>query len=290
MSEFIKALEELSSQADKICINLNGRIERESSPFAVGGESVLYKGTLDPDKEKIVIKSVRFSTQDRKAIKRIIREVHVWSKLKHDNIIRLLGITTEFDHTMAIVMHWMERGNAYKYVQDRAVDPRPLVLGIAKGLEYLHKHRPGPIFHGDLKGDNVLVADDGHALLSDFGLSVLVDTSLPLSVSSPCGGTCRYMAPELLNDCSRISAECDLWAFGMTALELFTRTRPFDGIRTYPALVKRINRRPPDRPTEEATCGRMSEEWWRLFSECWQYQPSSRPQISTVVSKIENLV
>ncbi|KAG6328797.1 hypothetical protein ID866_10291, partial [Astraeus odoratus] len=161
---------------------------------------------------------------------------------------------------------------------------------IAKGLEYLHKHRSGPIFHGDLKGDNVLVADDGHALLSDFGHSVLVDCSLSLSVSSPYGGTWRYMAPELLDDCSRISAAGDLWAFGMTALELFTRTRPFTGIKTYPALVNRIYRQPPERPTEETTCGRMSEEWWSLCSECWQYQPLSRPQISSVVSNIEVLV
>ncbi|KAG6328798.1 hypothetical protein ID866_10292 [Astraeus odoratus] len=113
MTEFIKTLEELSMRADKFCINLNGRITREHSPFTVGGQSVLYKGTLYPDKEKIVIKIVRFSTQDRKAIKKIVREVHVWSKLQHVNIIRLLGITTDFDHSMAIVMHWVERGNAY---------------------------------------------------------------------------------------------------------------------------------------------------------------------------------
>ena len=62
----------------------------------------------------------------------------------------------------------MENGNAHNYVQDKTVDPRPLVSahirgysylnttmqidGIAAGLHYLHNHEPYPIFHGDLKG------------------------------------------------------------------------------------------------------------------------------------------
>ena len=57
----------------------------------------------------------------------ICREVHIWSKLHHDNILPVLGFTTKFDETISIVSPWMERGNAHAYVQDVDIDPRPLV-------------------------------------------------------------------------------------------------------------------------------------------------------------------
>ena len=57
----------------------------------------------------------------------IVREVHAWSKLCHKNVLSLLGITTEFDRTISLVSVWMENGNAHDYVQDKEVDPRPLV-------------------------------------------------------------------------------------------------------------------------------------------------------------------
>ena len=98
---------------------------------------------------------------------KFLKEVHVWSKLDRANVHPLLGITTEFELTVSIVSPWMGNGNAHEYVQNKAVDPRPLVSahiqrysdlntaqieGIAEGLHYLHNHEPHPIFHGDLKG------------------------------------------------------------------------------------------------------------------------------------------
>jgi len=99
---------------------------------------------------------------------KFLKEVHVWWKLDHTNVHPLLGITTEFDLTVSIVSPWMENGNAHNHVQNKTVDPRPLVSarirsysclnttmqieGIAEGLHYLHTHTPHPIFHGDLKG------------------------------------------------------------------------------------------------------------------------------------------
>ncbi|KAG6326351.1 hypothetical protein ID866_12739 [Astraeus odoratus] len=53
--------------------------------------------------------------------------MHLWSKLRHNNVLHLLGITTDFNSTMSIISPWMERGNARRYVEDKRVDPRPLV-------------------------------------------------------------------------------------------------------------------------------------------------------------------
>jgi len=66
---------------------------------------------------------------------------------------------------------------------------------------------------------NVLISDNGKALLTDFGYSAAVDSSFSMSMSNTGGtkGTLRWMAPEIL-DGGDVSAEADVWAFGMTVL------------------------------------------------------------------------
>ena len=66
---------------------------------------------------------------------------------------------------------------------------------------------------------NVLISDDGKALLTDFGFSVAVNSSFSMAMSRAGGtkGTLRWMSPEIL-DGDEISPEADVWAFGMTAL------------------------------------------------------------------------
>lgn len=56
-----------------------------------------------------------------------INGICIWTQVEHENIMPLLGITTKFDQTVSMVTEWMARGNAHSYVQDVAVDPRPLV-------------------------------------------------------------------------------------------------------------------------------------------------------------------
>ena len=69
---------------------------------------------------------------------KFLKEVHVWSKLDHANIHPLLGITTEFELTVSIVSPWMRNGNAHDYVQNKAVDPRPLVSTYIQRYSYLN--------------------------------------------------------------------------------------------------------------------------------------------------------
>ncbi|KIO04999.1 hypothetical protein M404DRAFT_949063 [Pisolithus tinctorius Marx 270] len=152
----------------------------------------------------------------------MLDEAHTWWQLRHSNVLSILGITTDFDGTVSLVSPWMDGGSAHAYVQNANRDPRPLIKDIALGLRYLHKHPKGKIIHGDLKGDNVLITSDGRAVLTDFGLSVLENSSFSMTVSREFGGTLRWMAPELVgtlgsND-PNFTLEGDIWAFGMTML------------------------------------------------------------------------
>ncbi|KIM61269.1 hypothetical protein SCLCIDRAFT_1182000, partial [Scleroderma citrinum Foug A] len=218
---------------------------------------------------------------------KFLKEVHVWSKLSHPNVLPLIGITTQFDLTVSIISPWMEKGNARDHVRDKSIDPCPLVRRIASGLCYLHSCG---LCHGDVKGLNVLVTEEGRALLTDFGLSFLTNSSFSMSAPGHIGGSLPWMAPEMLEPDGEVTAARDVWAFGMTALELFTREDPFHPISGSVLIMMRILKGPPDRPSAENTCFRLTDEWWDICSECWQADRSKRPTILQVAKKIEQIV
>ncbi|KAG6329872.1 hypothetical protein ID866_9218 [Astraeus odoratus] len=240
---------------------------------------------------EVAVKTLPWGLRDEEdAIRGFLREAHTWSKLNHENVLPLRGIATEFDHTISLVSEWMEKRNAHDYVQSADVDPRPVIKGIANGLKYLHCREAGMVVHGDLKGINVLISNNGQALLTDFGLSCLSNSSCSVSRSDPAGGSLRWSAPEVL-DGAVPSAAADVWAFGMTVLELFTRKYPFPDLNGQGAIVSRISHGPlPLRPTNVDTQYRMTDEWWAIVCWCWKHKPTERTNISTIVENIKHIV
>jgi len=239
-----------------------------------------------------------------------------------------------------MVSAWMEKGNARAYVQDKAIDPRPLVscrdskadsdymlhrsmespagciicittnqvqyfMAISKAYAQLHFRR-WLLSDAIVLQVNVLISDNGQALLTDFGFSHMVNSSFSMTVSSHGGGkgTLKWKSPELLQG-GVVSAKADVWAFGMTALvrlslfhayyvkgkqELFTREDPFHGFPTFAAAMFRIIMGRPDRPSANDTCDRMTDDWWNICSRCWQNSPASRPTMLDIVETITKIV
>ncbi|KAG6331486.1 hypothetical protein ID866_7600 [Astraeus odoratus] len=283
MENSTSLLEGLANKATEFCLNLNGTIELHRLACR-GGTAVVHRGTYK-NRTEVAVKTISCILTDMQTIKRVLREAHVWSKLVHENVLPLMGITTDFDNTVSIVSRWMVGGNAHDYVQDKAIDPRSLLLDIAKGLQYLHDCDFGPLCHGDLRGLNVSISGDGRALLS-FGV-LSFSRSFFGAVTSPPMRTVNWSAPELLNSESLIrTPEVDIWAFGMTVLELLTRKPPYHGLNAGSVLESQILRGPPSRPHDESTCSRLTDEWWEVCSLCWQCDPSSRPRMSEIVTKI----
>ncbi|KAI6161241.1 kinase-like domain-containing protein [Pisolithus thermaeus] len=290
--ELSSVLHELMGQASRYCINLNGCVRRNLGVSALrGSRAVIYQGTMIPDGTKVAIKTLYCALPYVEVhSKRILREVHIWSKLRHENIVPLLGISTEFDSTVSIISEWMPMGTAHDYVQNAEHDPRPLLEDIATGLHYLHSHELGPVVHGDLKGLNVLVSRDCRALLIDFGLATLDTSTFGMTVDAFRGGSHRWMAPELLDDCPASRAS-DVWAFGMTALELFTRDVPFPDCHSSPGvLVRLIHGMLPPRPAEESTQFRMINAWWEICVSCWSHDPSCRPTMKDIIEEIKAVI
>ncbi|KIM61207.1 hypothetical protein SCLCIDRAFT_122536, partial [Scleroderma citrinum Foug A] len=163
---------------------------------------------------------------------------------------------------------------------------------IASGLCYLHNRSPNPLYHGDMKGVSlflhVLISEEGRALLTDFGLSLLTNSSFSVSTTGKIRGSLQWMAPEMWEQSGQVPTVArDVWAFGMMALELFTHEDPFHLINGTAAIMMKILKGPPDRPSAENTCFHLTDEWWDMCSECWHSDPSMRPTMLQVAKKIE---
>ncbi|KAF8595206.1 kinase-like protein, partial [Ceratobasidium sp. AG-I] len=99
------------------------------------------------------------------------RELYHWSKLKHQNVLELLGVAL-FQGQLSMVSPWMANGTLQEYIaKNRHVDRWGLSLQVAAGLTYIHQQG---MVHGDLKAMNILVSDDGIAKIADFGSSVML--------------------------------------------------------------------------------------------------------------------
>jgi len=139
-----QSLDDFAKRATLYSINLNGRVVRDGSKLIRGGFAFVYKGTLLPEKTEVAMKIVHGELPGEERLikvrslfilysdslrlqQRILKEVHRWSKLRHENVLPLIGITTEYDLTISIVSRWMQNGNAREYVQEKNRDPRPLV-------------------------------------------------------------------------------------------------------------------------------------------------------------------
>jgi len=203
-----------------------------------------------------------------------------WSIPCHPNVTPFLGITFDFHRpgTPCLVLPFYQHGNITNYVKKHLnVDKASLLSQAASGLSYLHDLS---IIHGDVKGSNILINDNGQACITDFCLSRTMQSIGVTTQMVP--GALRYMAPELINcpdedeEFVLPTKETDVWAFSMTAIEIFTGSEPFprikNDIRVTMFVVKGGH---PDR----YRCKLINDEIWVMLQRCWEADPSRRPSM-----------
>ena len=147
--------------------------------------------------------------------------------------------------------------------------------GIAVGLCTLHENK---MIHRDIKPANVLLDENMHPKLSDFGLM----RRLPKDGADMTQnvGTPLYIAPEIWNG-SFYSESVDVYAYGMLVYELLTLEAPFRETRTIAGLRKMVLS--GERPEISAY---VSPEWATLITSCWQEDPAKRPTMRKIVETL----
>ncbi|KAF7343893.1 Glycoside hydrolase family 76 protein [Mycena venus] len=211
--------------------DLAGRVTQDDQyPFAGGGNSNLYRGKLtctDGRKIRVAIKLIRLpdggSGQMENILRRLKREVDVWSRLNHKNVLPFIGICEDIAPWPVLISPYYKFGHVGTYLKKRpSTNRRDLVTGVACGLQYLHAH---DIVHGDLKVPNVLVDKRGAPCICDFGISKIVNHQ---GFTTASVGTVPYMAPELFSVLDGLVQEAssptttkssDVYSFALLVLE-----------------------------------------------------------------------
>ncbi|EUC57482.1 kinase domain protein, partial [Rhizoctonia solani AG-3 Rhs1AP] len=173
----------------------------------------------------------------------------------------------------------MKNGSLVQYIdQNPRFDRFQPSLELASAVAYLHDVG---IVHGDIKSDNVIISDDGHVQLGDFGSASLLEYASVSFTKTGFHGTLRFMAPEILSgEAEKPTKESDVYALGMTIFHMMTGEVPFANLldRTIPIMVA-IDKIKPNRPHfNEVFADRPAEDkLWSLLSQCWDYDPEYRP-------------
>ena len=121
-----------------------------------------------------------------------------------------------------------------------------IIREILRGLEYLHSTAR---IHRDIKPANILLTDKGEVKIADFGVSAELTRTLTKRDSFV--GTPNWMAPEML-DGAKHNSKVDIWALGITAINLATAKIPYDGMKPF-YCMKAIKENEPPRLEGEFT-------------------------------------
>ncbi len=223
-----------------------------------GGMGVVYAARDEQGQRVVALKLLpsRLS-HDKRALARFEREIKAAAQLDHAHIVPILGWGDEegvpyyameyvAGRTLAQVIAALDRlGVGPEQLEAQHLDIAAplegretrwgrayveavcrLVVDVAEALEHAHGHG---VVHRDVKPSNILLRDDGRALLFDFGLA-RVDTEASLTLTGDFTGTPHYTSPEQLSSRTEvIDGRSDVYSLGVTLYELVTLRRPFAG-------------------------------------------------------------
>ncbi|KAM1416116.1 hypothetical protein ACFX2I_007693 [Malus domestica] len=200
----------------------------EREKLGEGGFGGVYRGFIKDLNTYVAVK--RISSKSRQGMKEYAAEVRIISRLRHRNLVQLIGWCHE-KRELLLVYEFMSNGSLdshlFKGKSLLAWEARnKIVQGLASGLLYLHEEWEQCVLHRDIKSSNIMLDSNFNAKLGDFGLARLVDHGKQ-SQTTILGGTLGYMAPECLTT-GKASKETDVYSFGVVALEIACGRKPID--------------------------------------------------------------
>lgn len=242
------------------------------SKLGEGGMGVVYKAhdtKLDRDVALKFLPSHPAISERDKA--RFLQEAQA-AAMNHPNICSTIDIQ-ELDGRMFIVMEFIEGEELQTVIKETGL-PLDEILRfaaeIAAGLQAAHSKG---IVHRDVKSSNVMITEDGHAKIMDFGLARRTG-AVPLTKTGVTVGTVPYMSPEQVRG-EQVDHKTDIWSFGAVLYEMITRRLPFAADYEQAILYKILNEDP-----EPITnlCSNVPTELERIVTKAMQKDRNRRYQ------------
>lgn len=193
-----------------------------------GGMGVVYRAHDVKLGRDVALKFVtQVGDYDRELHERLRREARSLAALSHPNIVTIHDID-EVDNAPFLVLEWINGKPLNEASFSRPLstgDFQRIALPVAEALGSAHDQG---IVHRDLKPSNVLVSNEGHIKVVDFGLAKFRDFDRDVVLTAGTVGTVAYMSPEQASG-GELGPASDVFSFGIVAYELLTGERPFKG-------------------------------------------------------------
>lgn len=167
---------------------------------------------------------------DENGIKIFTQEFAVVFDMNHTNLLRPTHYDC-YERMPYLIMPYIKNGSAFKYITEGQIiseeEAWKMLHDVAAGLAYLHEKQP-PLIHQDIKPDNIMIDEEGHYLITDFGISARVRSTIRgAKAQEQSGGTLAYMGPERFGPTPKPIMASDVWSMGAMMYELMTGTPPF---------------------------------------------------------------
>ncbi|XP_057987858.1 G-type lectin S-receptor-like serine/threonine-protein kinase At1g11410 [Hevea brasiliensis] len=209
-----------------------------------GGFGVVYKGKLSNGKE-VAVK--RLSKDSGQGIDEFKNEVLLIAKLQHQNLVKLLGCCIQGEEPMLVYEYMPNKSlDSFLFNETRRsiLDWRKrfdIIVGIARGILYIHQDSRLKIIHRDLKTSNILLDEEMNPKISDFGLARIFKGDQTHEKTNRIVGTFGYMSPEYVVF-GKFSTKSDVFSFGIILLEIITgkRNNSFYQEDFYPSMIGKI--------------------------------------------------
>ena len=217
--------------------------------MATGGMASIYEAVDTRLDRKVAVKIMHSHlAQDEQFVERFIREAKAAAALSHPNIVAVQDQGWNQNGTPAIflVMEMIEGHTLREYLNEQTrlsvTDGIKFLLPVLSALSAAHKIG---IVHRDIKPENILISKEGRIKIADFGLAKgpLLGGTMTAE-SSVILGSVSYLSPEQVQR-GVADSRSDIYSIGITAFEIFTGKKPFEGDQPIQIAYMHVNNRVP---------------------------------------------
>ena len=222
---------------------MGGGRYRIDSLLGVGGMGSVYKATDIGLQRIVALKLLNPElTAHPSARRRMLQEARILARIQHANVVQVRSVFEEEGNVLAMELEYMPGGDLLGMIPEGGmpeVDAIRIMTGVLAGLHALHE---AGLVHRDVKPDNVLIAEDGTAKVTDLGVardaSAKEKTRLGVVLGTP-----EYMSPEQIQGLS-VDRRSDLYSAGIMLYRMLTGDLPYQATSDFEWQVAHVQRRP----------------------------------------------